>query len=111
MLITIILPDNVNQTNISCVNSAMLILTIEFLKGTLSLFLENLRSKNSKEITDGIENFKVLIVLWKKFYNFRPKDATSLYHSTTIPFNIMQEVATLLLAKDSNSKMSLYYEK
>ena len=110
MLISIIHPDNVNQTNISCVNSAILILAIEFLKGTLSIFLGNLRKKNSKEITDGIENFKVLIVLWKKFYNFRPKDATSLYHSTTIPFNILQEVATLLLMKDPNSKMSLYYE-
>ena len=77
---------------------------------TAAMNLKTLISNLTNLDTSGIENFKVLIVLWKKFYNFRPKDATSLYHSTTIPFNILQEVATLLLMKDPNSKMSLYYE-
>ena len=110
MLITIILPDNVNQTNISCVNSALLILTLEYLKGTLSQFLNELRQKDNKEINDGILNFQKLLIMWKKFYNFRPKDAASLYHSTTIPFNTLQEVATTLLSKDPNNQMSLYYK-
>ena len=107
-LISIISPDSVNQMNISCINSALLILTLEYMKGTLGDFLNVLRNNQTKEVIEGIENFKNLLIMWQKFYNFRPKDAASLQHSTTISFNILQQVAMNLLSKDPNNIMSLY---
>jgi hypothetical protein len=109
-LITIVKIENINQTNISCINTAMIILLVQYLENNnLPNFLKQFRKIKGKEATDGLNNFKMLLKMWKKFYNYRPKDSTSLFYSSTINFNIWQQVTSLLLKEDPNDPCSLYY--
>ena len=109
-LITIVKVENINQTNISCINTAMIILLVQYLKNNnLPNFLKQFKKIKGKDATNGLNNFKLLLKKWKKFYNYRPKDSTSLFYSSTINFNIWQEVTSLLLKEDINEPCSLYY--
>ena len=49
--------------------------------------------------------------MWQKFYNFRPKDSTSLLYSSSIDFNTWQKVTNLLLKEDNQEPYSLFYEE
>ena len=110
-LITIVEVENINQTNISCINTAMIILLVQYLgNNNLAKFLKEFRKIKGKEAKDGLNNFKLLLKMWKKFYNYRPKDSTSLYYSSTISFNVWQQVTSLLLKEDPKESCSLYYE-
>ena len=109
-LITIVKVDNINQTNISCINTAMIILLVHYLKDyNLPIFLKEFKKNKGKDALNGLNNFKLLLKMWKKFYCYRPKDSTSLFYSSTINFNIWQQVTTLLLKEDPNEPCSLYY--
>ena len=109
-LITIVKVENINQTNISCINTAMIILLVQYLKNNnLPNFLKQFKKIKGKDAINGLNNFKLLLKKWKKFYNYRPKDSTSLFYSSTINFNIWQEVTSLLLKEDINEPCSLYY--
>ena len=109
-LISIVKINDINQTNISCINSGLLIFIIEYMKNNLGNFLTGLRKKYKDEVTPAFENFKKLLKMWKDFYNYRPKDSASLQNSTTIPFNIWQQVTDLLLKNDENEICSLFYK-
>ena len=54
-------------------------------------------------------NYKKLLLIWKQFYNFRPKDCSSLEHSTTIGFKKWYQVTDVLLDNSGNESSSLYY--
>ena len=109
-LITIVKIENINQSNISCINTAMIILLVQYLKNNkLPKFLKEFRKIKGKDALIGLDNFKLLLKMWKKFYNYRPKDSTSLFYSSNINFNIFQTVTSLLLKEDSNDPCSLYY--
>ena len=109
-LITIVKIENINQTNISCINTAMIILLVQYLENNnLPNFLKQFRKLKGKDATEGLNNFKMLLKMWKKFYNYRPKDSTSLFYSSTINYNIWQQVTSLLLKDDPNEPCSLYY--
>ena len=56
-----------------------------------------------------MENYKLLLKMWQKFYNYRAKDSASLFYSSTIDFNIWQEVTDILLKEDINEPCSLYF--
>ena len=45
------------------------------------------------------------------FYNYKPKDSTSLFYSSNIDFNIWHQVSSLLLEEDINEPCSLYYQE
>ena len=110
ILITIVKVENINQTNISCINTAMIILLVQYLNNNnLPKFLREFRKNKGNDGLDGINNFKLLLKMWKKFYNYRPKDSTSLFYSSTINYNIWQQVTSLLLKEDPNEPCSLYY--
>ncbi len=109
-LISIVKINDINQTNISCINSGLLIFIIEYMKNNLANFLTQLRKKYYKEVIPAFDNFKKLLKMWKDFYNYRPKDSASLQNSTTIPFNIWQKVTDLLLKNDENDVCSLFYK-
>ena len=112
-LITIVKVVNINQTNISCINSALIILIIEYLhnKNKLANFLKEFKKIHGKEGYEGLENYKLLLKMWQKFYNFRPKDSTSLLYSSSIDFNTWQKVTNLLLKEDNHEPCSLFYEE
>ena len=101
---------DINQTNISCINSGLLIFIIKYMENNLANFLTELRKKYYKEVIPAFDNFKKLLKMWKDFYNYRPKDSASLQNSTTIPFNIWQKVTDLLLKNDENDVCSLFYK-
>ena len=110
-LITIVKVVYINQTNISCINSALIILITQYLAdNNLANFLRGFREKKGKSGLEGIENYKLLLKMWQKFYNYRPKDSTSLLYSSTIDFNIWQKVTDLLLKEDINEPCSLFYD-
>ena len=109
-LISIVKINDINQTNISCINSGLLIFIIEYMKNNLGNFLTGLRKKYKDEVIPAFENFKKLLKMWKDFYNYRPKDSASLQNSTTIPFNIWQQVTDLLLKNDEHEICSLFYK-
>ena len=109
-LISIVKINDINQTNISCINSGLLIFIIKYMENNLANFLIELRKKYYKEVIPAFDNFKNLLKMWKDFYNYRPKDSASLQNSTTIPFNIWQKVTDLLLKNDENDVCSLYYK-
>ena len=83
---------------------------MQYLKNNkLPKFLKEFRKIKGKDALIGLDNFKLLLKMWKKFYNYRPKDSTSLFYSSNINFNIFQTVTSLLLKEDSNDPCSLYY--
>ena len=51
-----------------------------------------------------IKNLKLkkvkLLKMWIDFYNYRPRDSTSLQYSTTISFNTWEKVTTKLLENE-----------
>ena len=109
-LITIVKVENINQTNISCINTAMIILLVQFLNNNkLPQFLKEFRKNKGNDALEGINNFKLLLKMRKQFYNYRPKDSISLFYSSTINYNIWQQVSDLLLKEDPNEPCSLYY--
>ena len=109
-LITIVKVEEINQTNISCINSALIILIAQYLyNNNLANFLKEFRAEKGKNGLEGIENYKLLLKMWKKFYNYRPKDSASLLYSSNIDFNIWQKVTNILLIEDSNEPCSLFY--
>ena len=108
-LIGIVKVKNINQTNISCINSALIILIIQYLKNKLPNFLKDFKLKKGKEGLEGLENYKSLLKMWQKFYNYRPKDSSSLYYSSNIDFNVWQKVTDLLIKEDANEPCSLFY--
>ena len=110
-LITIVKVIHINQTNISCINTALIILIMKYLqnKQNLAIFLKEFREKEGKSGLEGLDNYKLLLKMWKKFYNYRSKDSTSLLYSSTIDFNIWQKVTNILLNEDINDPCSLYF--
>jgi hypothetical protein len=109
-LITVVKVENINQTNISCINTALIILLVQYIKNNnLPKFLKEFRKNKGNDAIDGLNNFKLLLKMWKKFYNYRPKDSTSLFYSSTINFNVWQQVTNLLLKEDPNDPCSLYF--
>ena len=109
-LITVVKVESINQTNISCINTALIILLVQYLKNNnLPKFLKEFRKNKGNDAIDGLNNFKLLLKMWKKFYNYRPKDSTSLFYSSTINFNVWQQVTNLLLKEDPNDPCSLYF--
>ena len=110
LLINIVKVADINQTNISCINTALIILIIQYLQdNNLAQFLKEFKEKKGKIALEGLENYKLLLKLWNKFYSYRPKDSASLLYSSTIDFNIWKKVANLLLKEDVNNPCSLYY--
>ena len=110
LLINIVKVADINQTNISCINTALIILIIQYLQdNNLAQFLKEFKEKKGKIALEGLENYKLLLKLWNKFYSYRPKDSASLLYSSTIDFNIWKKVANLLLKEDANEPCSLYY--
>ena len=110
-LITIVKVGNINQTNISCINSALIILITQYLKNNgLANFLREFKELKGKVGLEGLENYKNLLKMWQRFYNYRPKDSNSLFYSSTIDFNVWQKVANILLKEDVNEPCSLFYE-
>ena len=109
-LITIVKIEDINQTNISCINSALIILIVKYLQNDkLSIFLKEFKNKKGKLAYEGLDNYKLLLKMWQKFYNYRAKDSASLFYSSTIDFNIWQEVTDILLKEDVNEPCSLFY--
>lgn len=108
-LICIVKPNKVHQTNISCINTALVILIVEYLNDNLEDFLSEVRMKYKDDAIEGFENFKILLSMWKEYYNYRPKDSSSLEHSSTIPFSTWFKVANIVLSNDTNDKKSLNY--
>ena len=111
-LITIIKLEQITQTNISCINTALIILIVHYLEdNNLAGFLKSFRKIKGKEGLIGLDNFKSLLKMWKMFYNYKPKDSTSLFYSSNIDFNIWHQVSSLLLKEDINEPCSLYYQE
>ncbi len=110
-LITVVKVIHINQTNISCINTALIILIMKYLqsKQNLANFLREFREKEGKQGLEGLDNYKMLLKMWKKFYNYRSKDSTSLLYSSTIDFNVWQNVTNILLNEDKSDPCSLYY--
>ena len=79
------------------------------MKNNLSNFLRDFKQKKGKEGLEGLENYKLLLKMWQKFYNYRPKDSSSLYYSSNIDFNTWQKVTVLLIKEDANEPCSLFY--
>ena len=109
-LINIIKVADINQTNISCINTALIILIIQYLQNNnIANFLKDFKEKKGKSAIEGLDNYKLLLKLWNKFYSYRPKDSASLLYSSTIDFNIWKKVANILLKEDINDPCSLFY--
>lgn len=110
-LISIVKVIHINQTNISCINTALIILILKYLqnKNNLAEFLKEFREKEGKLGLKGLDNYKLLLKMWQKFYNYRAKDSSSLLYSSTIDFNTWQKVTNILLNEDTNDPCSLYY--
>ena len=73
------------------------------------MFTIGLRKKYRDEVNTAFENLKKLLKMWKDFHNFKPKYSASLKNSTTIPFNLWQQVTDLLLNNDESDICSLFF--
>jgi hypothetical protein len=82
---------------------------LHYLKNNLASYLQEFKKKEGKKAYEALDNFKLLLKMWKKYYHFRQKDCNSLVFSSTIDFNIWNKVADLLLTQDDKEPCSLFF--
>lgn len=118
----IIDPEKINQTNISCINTSLLILILKseaYLKlqskklhcrsNSLVSFLREVRLKEADKKNSCLENLKLLLYKWRKYYYNKSKDAESLEFTTKIKFSMWKHIVAQLLNPDSTNEISLLY--
>ena len=72
---------NISQTNLSCLNTVIIIFIMAKHLGKMQMVVDMLKSKETRQ------NFKDLLERWNLSYSYRPKDSDSLQFTTKIDFN------------------------
>ncbi|KAL4474995.1 hypothetical protein ABPG74_001691 [Tetrahymena malaccensis] len=75
--------DNLNQENLSCINSALVILIFQYQKGHLKQILENIFKHFEGQQTLSL--FSQVINVWQNYHQVKTKELYNLEHSTNIP--------------------------
>jgi len=102
-----------NQENVSCLNTSVLILLLASRKGLLPVMLRSLLHHGDKE-SGGIEagksllrNLKKLLLYWQKNYLHKDKDCSSLEKSSLIPFAFWKMTVEQLLSENNTFPTSI----
>ncbi|XP_067142158.1 short transient receptor potential channel 4-associated protein-like isoform X2 [Centruroides vittatus] len=115
-LISLITVENLTQENVSCLNTALVILIFAHKSGEMKQYLEIL----NKDIDDDdcpiavhrpnhVQNLHDLLVFWQEHYLQEDKDCTVLEKSSRISFQEWQHIVELLILSDSSNPNSLLY--
>ncbi|XP_023221940.1 short transient receptor potential channel 4-associated protein-like [Centruroides sculpturatus] len=115
-LISLITVENLTQENVSCLNTALVILIFAHKSGEMKQYLEIL----NKDIDDEdcpiavhrpnhVQNLHDLLVFWQEHYLQEDKDCTVLEKSSRISFQEWQHIVELLILSDSSNPNSLLY--
>lgn len=95
LLIETVEPAVINQDNICCINTALIMAMFAEQRGCLQDYLNTLlvAPKNGKKTAkEVIENFDKVLHVWQKYYLSKTKDCFSLQHTTSIKFGYYQDI-------------------
>jgi len=95
LLIETVEPTIINQDNICCINTALIIAMFAEQKGCLQVYLDTLLTppkKENKSARQLVEDFNKVLHVWQKYYLSKTKDCFSLQHTTSIKFGYFQDI-------------------
>jgi len=91
LLIGSVEPHIINQDNICCVNTALIMAIFAEQKGLLQRYFNSLLSpKTSKSTLEILENFSKVLTIWQRYYMSKTKDSYSLKYTTGLAFYYYQ---------------------
>ncbi|KAL4655306.1 short transient receptor potential channel 4-associated protein [Arapaima gigas] len=99
----------VQQENVSCLNTSLVVLMLARRRGKLSFYLNALREKEYVERYPGclLNNFHHLLQFWQRHYLNKDKDSSCLENSSCISFSYWKETVSVLLSKDRTSQCAI----
>ena len=123
---------NLSQENVSCLNTALIILMLAYKRHTLPGYLQAIAVKSFEGTTTSftsavavtnqmqqqqstthtthlLENLKSLLVFWKAHYLQKDKDWSALEQSSHIEFTEWIHTVDLLLGTDKQNECSIEY--
>ncbi len=115
-MINIINLHNLSQENVSCLNTALVLLMLANRRQKLPQYLKAIQMRSiqlqtggvsSDESVDLLANFKDLLVFWMGHYLQKDKDCVGLEQNSRIEFTYWRHTVDLLLDSDSKNKCSL----
>jgi len=94
LLVETVEPTIVNQDNICCINTALIMAIFAEQRGCLQTYLDALLSQTNAEkpVKKLLENFIKVLTIWQKYYISKTKDCFSLQHTTSIKFIYFQDI-------------------
>jgi len=95
LLIETVEPTIINQDNICCINTALIMAMFAEQKGCLNTYLDTLLTPpgtGKKPVKELVENFNKVLHVWQKYYLSKTKDCFSLQHTTSIKFAYFQDI-------------------
>jgi len=89
MLVEAVDPEIINQDNICCINTGLIMAIFAKQRGGLDNFLYSLIDESrsrSKTTLELLQNFHKTLSIWQKYYLSKTKDGFSLQYTTSIKF-------------------------
>jgi len=93
-IMSVVSVDEINQENICCLNTALVVCVHAHKKGELQDYLSAIREWEASNGQPGAvtSNFHQLIGFWRQYYSDRHKDCQSLEFSSRVPFSEWKQV-------------------
>ncbi|KAG8181763.1 hypothetical protein JTE90_018071 [Oedothorax gibbosus] len=114
-LLNLINIHNLTQENVSCLNTALVILMFGLKKGELPKYLAALASnvEGCSVATNNsgthLDNLRNLLLFWQDHYLQKDKDCTILEKSSRICFQEWRDTVSLLTSEDKNNSCSIAF--
>ncbi|XP_054715839.1 short transient receptor potential channel 4-associated protein-like [Uloborus diversus] len=118
-LLSVITIQNLTQENVSCLNTALVILMFGLKKEELPQYLQILVSNTQEacsvamsDRTGPLDNLRDLLLFWQDHYLQKDKDCTILERSSRICFQEWRDTVTVLTSEDSTNPNAIsFYTK
>ncbi|KFM66261.1 Short transient receptor hypothetical channel 4-associated protein, partial [Stegodyphus mimosarum] len=108
-LLSLINIHSLTQENVSCLNTALVILMFGLKKGELPKYLQILATNQdncfvaTSEHAGILDNLRDLLLFWQEHYLQKDKDCTILERSSRIPFQEWRDAVSLLTKEDTQN--------
>jgi len=79
-------PDIINQDNICCVNTALIMAIFADQAGKLYVYMDALLKKRNKDNKNLLIDLSNVLNIWNKYYLSKTKDSFSLEYTTNVPY-------------------------
>ena len=87
----------ISQTNISCINTCIILFIFEYKRNKLEDILKELWQEDCNSSSKYVTNLRELLLAWKDYYGYRPRDSLSLEYTTRIKTTDWKYVVNYIL--------------